>query len=70
MNEIDLSATELVGSIPTTFESFQNLISMNLSNNKLNGSIPKEVLNFPRLSNFLNLSQNCQTAPLPQEVGC
>ncbi|KAL1805539.1 hypothetical protein ACET3Z_028607 [Daucus carota] len=58
----------MVGQIPISFQNYQSLLSLDLSNNKLNGSIPKEVPNLPSLSIILNLSKNFLDGPLP-EVG-
>ncbi|XP_020087906.1 probable LRR receptor-like serine/threonine-protein kinase At3g47570 [Ananas comosus] len=42
---------------------------LNLSNNRLSGSIPKEVLTLSSLTNFLDLSHNLLNGSLPLEVG-
>ena len=42
---------------------------MDLSNNKLNGSIPRAILNLPSLSTVLNLSNNFLTGNLLQDIG-
>ncbi|KAK7399656.1 hypothetical protein VNO78_10843 [Psophocarpus tetragonolobus] len=66
LNHIDLSRNRLMGGIPTSFGNLQNLLCMDLSSNQLNGSIPMEILNLPTLSNFLNLSMNFLSGPIPQ----
>jgi hypothetical protein len=47
----------------------KNLFVFDLSTNRLNGSIPKEVLKLPQLSFYLDLSYNSLSGPLPVEVG-
>ncbi|PIN18797.1 Serine/threonine protein kinase [Handroanthus impetiginosus] len=69
LTKIDLSKNKLVGRIPKTYGNLKSLISMDLSDNMLNASIPAELINLPRLSAFLNLSQNQLTGPLPSEIG-
>ncbi|KAK4479600.1 hypothetical protein RD792_015120 [Penstemon davidsonii] len=54
--------------IPNSFANFQNLITLDLSNNKLNGSIPRHLFSLPRLSAFLNLSHNHFSGPIPEEI--
>ncbi|CDY36706.1 BnaC02g31270D [Brassica napus] len=68
LNEINLSHNKLQGRIPPSFENFKNMLSMDLSSNMLNGSIPNGVLNLPSLSAVLNLSSNLFSGPIPQDI--
>jgi hypothetical protein len=54
--------------MPTTFKNFKSLLSNDLSNNRFNGSIPKEILSLSSLSTLLNLSKNLLNRPLPLEI--
>ncbi|CAK9312534.1 unnamed protein product [Citrullus colocynthis] len=69
LNQIDLSGNDLVGNIPTSFGNYMNLLSLDLSKNKLNGSIPRATLVLPGLSKVLNLSNNLFSGSLPEEIG-
>ena len=55
-----------MGIIPTGLGNLQSLLSMDLSSNQLNGSIPMEILNLPTLRIVLNLSMNSLSGPIPQ----
>nr|TKS10904.1 hypothetical protein D5086_0000079690 [Populus alba] len=47
---------------------YRQLVSMDLSSNRLSGSIPKEIFSLSSLSATLNLSSNQLTGSLPQEI--
>ncbi|KAM1330460.1 hypothetical protein ACFX2H_042763 [Malus domestica] len=69
INHIDLSGNYFVGRIPLAFSNFQKLLSMDLFDNSLNGSISREIfLNLLSLSTNLNLSTNLLGGPLPEEI--
>ncbi|KAH9707158.1 putative LRR receptor-like serine/threonine-protein kinase [Citrus sinensis] len=59
----------LEGSIPSSLGKCQNLISLNLSNNNLSGTIPTEVIGLSSLSIYLDLSQNQLNGPMPSNFG-
>ncbi|CDY26403.1 BnaA02g23670D [Brassica napus] len=61
LNEINLSHNKLQGRIPPSFENFKNMLSMDLSSNMLNGSIPNGVLNLPSLSHIPSSIKDCQS---------
>ncbi|KAG0536545.1 hypothetical protein BDA96_03G073400 [Sorghum bicolor] len=59
----------LEGPIPASLGNLKNVFVFDLSTNRLNGSIPKEVLKLPQLSWYLDLSYNALSGPLPVDVG-
>ncbi|CAD6239809.1 unnamed protein product [Miscanthus lutarioriparius] len=59
----------LEGPIPRSLGNLKNVFVFDLSTNRLNGSVPKEVLKLPQLSWYLDLSYNALSGPLPVEVG-
>ncbi|XP_039144078.1 probable LRR receptor-like serine/threonine-protein kinase At3g47570 [Dioscorea cayenensis subsp. rotundata] len=60
---------DLEGPIPSSLGSIQRLNELQLSMNRLNGSVPVEILSLSYLSNFIMLSDNFLTGSLPIEVG-
>jgi Leucine-rich repeat (LRR) protein len=56
ITELSLSSNKLV-TLPKNLESLKSLKTLKLSSNKLSGSIPKEILNLPNLTN-LDISHN------------
>ena len=54
---IDLSGSQLSGSIPSSIGSFSKLEKLDLSSNQLSGSIPPSIGNLSQL-NVLDLSNN------------
>ncbi|XP_045809803.1 probable LRR receptor-like serine/threonine-protein kinase At3g47570 [Trifolium pratense] len=57
------------GNIPPSIGNCQKLQYLELSHNKLRGTIPSEVFTLFSLSNLLNLSHNSLSGSLPREVG-
>lgn len=70
IKELDLSANNLTGSIPTRFgdENFQMLFSLNLSKNALVSNIPESIGNLKRLI-WLDLHANKLSSNLPEALG-
>lgn len=66
--ELDLSYSNLTGSIPTKIGELINLNILNLSNNSLSGSIPTEITNLTNLSSLI-LYNNQLTGNIPSEIG-
>ncbi|KAL0321348.1 UNVERIFIED_CONTAM: LRR receptor-like serine/threonine-protein kinase FLS2 [Sesamum radiatum] len=66
---IDMSNNNLSGSIPLSLRGCRNLISLDLSGNRISGQVPGEI--FPRLSQLvsLNLSRNQLDGALPETLG-
>ncbi|CAL9109649.1 unnamed protein product [Musa acuminata var. zebrina] len=63
-----VSSNELHGPIPLTLARCP-LNTLDLSFNKLSGTLPKEILSISTLTVFLNVSSNSLTGPLPPQVG-
>lgn len=68
VEEIDISANNLVGTIPSKLEDLTNLTFLKLSNNQLSGSIPTEIGNITGLQ-YLVLENNQLTGSIPPELG-
>ncbi|CBI39439.3 unnamed protein product, partial [Vitis vinifera] len=69
LDEVDLSGNELEGPIPPgSSRLFESLHSLDLSRNKLTGSIPAEIGLFSSLR-YLNLSWNSLRSRMPPELG-
>uniref|UniRef100_K3XE82 Receptor kinase-like protein Xa21 n=3 Tax=Setaria italica TaxID=4555 RepID=K3XE82_SETIT len=64
-----LSAGNCLIQSQTCHQLCNNVFAFDLSTNRLNGSIPIEVLKLPRLSWYLDLSYNSLSGPLPTEAG-
>ncbi|KAL8241068.1 hypothetical protein R6Q59_014423 [Mikania micrantha] len=60
---------EFEGRIPSSLGNCHKLLKLFLHDNKLNGRIPKELLQLSSLSIILNLSHNNLFGSLPSEVG-
>ncbi|XP_031261005.1 probable LRR receptor-like serine/threonine-protein kinase At3g47570 [Pistacia vera] len=58
-----------MGTIPSTFGNLHYLQDLDLSQNNLQGSIPKEVMGLSSLTISLNLAKNKLTGALPSEIG-
>ncbi|CAL9149161.1 unnamed protein product [Musa hybrid cultivar] len=63
-----VSSNELHGPIPLTLARCP-LNTLDLSFNKLSGTLPKEILSISTLTMFLNVSSNSLTGSLPPQVG-
>ncbi|CAL9132885.1 unnamed protein product [Musa textilis] len=63
-----VSSNELHGPIPPTLAHCP-LNTLDLSFNKLSGTLPKEILSISTLTVFLNVSSNSLTGSLPPQVG-
>ncbi|XP_072979101.1 receptor kinase-like protein Xa21 [Typha angustifolia] len=68
LSKLDLSFNALSGSIPSSLGK-SLLEALSLDNNKLTGSIPKDVLLISTLSINLGMSHNQLSGQLPPEVG-
>lgn len=69
LDEVDLSGNELEGPIPPgSSRLFESLHSLDLSRNKLTGSIPAEIGLLSSLR-YLNLSWNSLRSRMPPELG-
>uniref|UniRef100_A0A0E0FGC7 Receptor kinase-like protein Xa21 n=1 Tax=Oryza nivara TaxID=4536 RepID=A0A0E0FGC7_ORYNI len=69
LNRLYAYYTSLEGPIPPSLGKLKELFVLDLSTNRHNGSIPKEILELPSLSWYLDLSYNSLSGPLPLEVG-
>ncbi|KAI4384582.1 hypothetical protein MLD38_002713 [Melastoma candidum] len=66
---LDMSSNYFSGGIPSDFRDMtSSLLSLNLSNNSLAGSIPTSIGSLKAL-NFLDLSVNRLSGSIPQELG-
>ncbi len=68
VSTLNLTSSNLTGSIPTEIGSLANLTSLYLDDNRLRGSIPAELGNLTNLA-VLNLSFNNLTGSIPAELG-
>uniref|UniRef100_A0ACD5TYB2 Uncharacterized protein n=1 Tax=Avena sativa TaxID=4498 RepID=A0ACD5TYB2_AVESA len=68
LSQLRLADNILSGNIPSSLANCP-LNWLDLQGNKLTGSVPKEILQIPTLSAFLNLQDNMLSGPLPSEVG-
>ncbi|GFY92978.1 leucine-rich repeat protein kinase family protein [Actinidia rufa] len=59
----------LEGSIPLSLKYCKDLQALDLSQNKLNGTIPEFLMNLSSISICINMSHNSLTGMLPPEVG-
>ncbi|URE16454.1 LRR receptor-like serine threonine-protein kinase [Musa troglodytarum] len=66
--ELRLHSNELQGPLPASLGNCP-LELLDLSVNKLNGTVPKEIMAIPTLTRFLNVSYNSLEGSLPFEVG-
>ncbi|XP_048139371.1 senescence-induced receptor-like serine/threonine-protein kinase [Rhodamnia argentea] len=64
---LNLSSSDLVGSIASSFSNLLALESLDLSNNQLSGEIPETLAKLPKLRN-LNLSGNNLTGSVPKAL--
>ncbi|URE14474.1 receptor-like protein kinase precursor [Musa troglodytarum] len=66
--QLRLHSNELQGPLPPSLGNCP-LELLDLSVNKLNGTVPKEIMAIPTLTRFLNVSYNSLEGSLPFEVG-
>ncbi|WOL08683.1 receptor kinase-like protein Xa21 [Canna indica] len=66
--ELDLSLNELQGPIPPSLRDCPLQI-LYLQSNKLNGTLPKEILSIPTLTQPLSVTDNFLSGHLPSEIG-
>ncbi|KAF8011501.1 hypothetical protein BT93_J1953 [Corymbia citriodora subsp. variegata] len=67
--ELGLDDNSLQGNIPSTLGNCQNLQRLSVANNSLSGTIPKAVIGIPSITDWLVLSANKLTGPIPMELG-
>ncbi|CAN6337041.1 unnamed protein product [Urochloa humidicola] len=68
LQELDLSANQLSGSIPESIASLSGVSQMNLSHNQFTGEIPAGLGSMPVL-NLLDLSSNHLSGAIPPSLG-
>uniref|UniRef100_A0A7N2LGW1 non-specific serine/threonine protein kinase n=2 Tax=Quercus lobata TaxID=97700 RepID=A0A7N2LGW1_QUELO len=69
VTHLNLSSYGLIGTLHNlSFQSFPNLLSLDLSDNSLYGIIPSNICHLFKLS-FLNLYDNQFTGRIPSEIG-
>ncbi|PWA47576.1 leucine-rich repeat protein kinase family protein [Artemisia annua] len=68
LNELYLESNKLEGQIPSSLGHCKELIGLNLADNRLSGKIPKQLLQLPKLTNFLQLSYNNLSGSIPSEI--
>ncbi|WCJ31271.1 Leucine-rich repeat protein kinase family protein [Euphorbia peplus] len=68
VTSLNLSNSQLLGSIPADLGMIQNLQILDLSNNSLNGSLPSSLFNSTQLQ-ILDLSNNLLSGELPETIG-
>ena len=66
---MSIDNNKLQGTIPSSIGNCQNLLLLNLSENNLTGTIPKQLFAISMLSISLNLAQNSFVGSVPSEVG-
>ncbi|KAL4632600.1 hypothetical protein ACB092_04G063300, partial [Castanea dentata] len=69
LTELILDNNILQGSIPPSIENYQYLLLLDLSQNNLTSTIPKQLFAISMLSIGLSLAQNFFVGSLPSEVG-
>ncbi|KDO38926.1 hypothetical protein CISIN_1g041374mg, partial [Citrus sinensis] len=65
----ELRNLQLRGNVPSSLGNCQNLMLLSVSNNKLTGALPPQILGILTLSILLDLSGNLLTGSIPTEVG-
>ncbi|CAN1170092.1 Receptor-like protein 19, partial [Linum perenne] len=66
---LDLSRNFLSGRIPASIGSLQLLANLDLSSNRLNGSLSESLVELRSLSGTLNLSWNSFSGEIPESYG-
>ncbi|CAN4098744.1 unnamed protein product [Withania somnifera] len=83
LKSLHLESNQLTGNIPTSLGNISGLLyiylqgnrnctslqTLDISQNKLSGSIPKQIIAVSSLSILLNMSYNSLSGPLPVEIG-
>ncbi|KAL3720801.1 hypothetical protein ACJRO7_005587 [Eucalyptus globulus] len=67
--ELGLRDNSFQGNIPSTLGNCQSLQRLAMANNNLSGTIPKEVIGISSITDWLDLSANKLTGPIPIELG-
>jgi hypothetical protein len=63
-----LGQNNIQGGVPSSLGLCRNLLGLDLSQNNLSGTIPKELFSLSNLSILLNLSHNNLNGSFPEEV--
>ncbi|KNC51813.1 cyst wall protein 1 [Thecamonas trahens ATCC 50062] len=63
---LELAGNNLVGQLPSKLGALQSLVTLNLSSNALDGSIPPGIGGSLEALNVLDLSDNALAGPIPQ----
>nr|GEV16993.1 protein kinase-like domain-containing protein [Tanacetum cinerariifolium] len=68
MLPISIESNKLEGHIPSSLGNCKELNGLTLGDNKLSGKMPKQLLQLPSLTNFLDLSYNNLSGSIPSEI--
>ncbi len=68
ITKINLTANNLVGTLPAAIGDLPELDDVRFTNNKISGSIPAEIGNLKKLAN-LYIDRNALTGSIPTEIG-
>ena len=67
LRELDLSTNHLIGTLPPTMFSYENLTLLDLNSNKLTGSIPSSISVNTKLT-FISLYSNNLSGSIPSSI--